>query len=127
MSVLFEVDSSRNLIRFNVTGYLDVDEVINTVQEAMLQIDRSRPLYDLWDMSAMMALDGEAEDIERLAHRWAAIGPVRRPPGKTALVASTSYQYGVARMYMSWLGDQVHWESRLFKGMPEAMAWLEEE
>ncbi len=125
MPVLYEVDSSRNLIRYTITGPMVVDEIIKTVQEAMTRIDHSRPLNDLWDLADMTTLEGEAEDIERLARRWATLGPIRRPPGKTALVAITPYQYGVARMYISWLGDQLNWESRLFKDVAEAQAWLD--
>ena len=127
MSVNYRVDSARNLIRYTVTGPMVVDEIMNMVFEAMTHIDRSRPLNDIWDLTEMTALEGESQDIERLARRWATLGPIRRPPGKAALVATTPYQYGVARMYISWLGDQLNWESRLFKNEADALAWLDED
>lgn len=82
-------------------------------------------LFILSDYSGIEAANLSAEDIRAMAGFYATIAG-RIGPGRSAIVAGGSLEYGLGRMWVSWTEMKVSRQVRIFLSSDEARAWIEE-
>lgn len=88
-------DYSQNLTLFTVSGDVSVEEMITEVENFFSSQPTKLAMWDLLDVRG----DGFApSDVDKII---SVIGKYRaaRKDGKTALVASSDYAYGLSRMH----------------------------
>ncbi|MBD3391639.1 MAG: hypothetical protein GF418_06285 [Chitinivibrionales bacterium] len=81
-------------------------------------------LLHLWDMTRASLERITVEGVREFAEKATTLGKARKG-GRTAVVAGTDLQYGLARMSEAFgTVEDRPYELRLFKKRAEAMAWL---
>jgi hypothetical protein len=114
-------DFERDLTIHVVTGRATEEDMFGAL-EAFYASKFTRLL--LWDMSETDLRQVQIEVLQRFVRRAAELG-ARRAGGKTAVVAATALQYGMARMSEAFAEiESTPYEFRAFKSREAALAWL---
>ncbi len=77
----------------------------------------------LSDYSDAEVQEVTSEDVRNMAVGYAALAP-KLGPGRSAIFASESLKYGLARMWVSWTEMKVEREVQVFTSMDKAIEWL---
>ena len=116
------IDRSRSITFYDASGVVSARDIIASNRE-FYENDPTDLL--LWDFTGADLSGLSAEDLQgivavarRLAHL--------RPNGKTAIVAPSSLEFGMSRMYETftqiWKHPVPH---RVFRSREEALEWLQ--
>ena len=125
MPITSQIDKTKNLTVYTLTGELTADEIQNAIK--MYWEARELTLHALWDVrSAKLAnlessdIEGITEFIDQYRHRFD-----ERKGGKSAVVASSDLQYGLSRI-LETLYEIKDFPTQLqtFRLMDKAMDWL---
>jgi hypothetical protein len=125
MPISSEVDRTKNLTIYTLTGELTLDEIQNAIKSFWEA--HALTLNLLWDARSAMLTHLKSSDIELIAgfidqyrHRFE-----EREGGKAAIVASSDLQYGLSRI-LGTLYELKNFPTQLqtFRQMNEAMEWL---
>jgi len=118
MSLAYTIDTNRRLIVMHAAGVLTEGDVTR-VREQILRDPAFDPTYDqLFDVSDVEDIALSKESMARLADTSILSPAVRR-----AFVATTTLQYGMARMFTT-MSEQRNHVTQIFRGLDEAEAWL---
>ena len=121
MPIATTQDLKQNLTVHVVTDRVTEQEMFGTL-EAFYAGQFTRLL--LWDMSQANLEHVSIDTLRRFVHRAAELG-ADRVGGKTAVVAATALQYGLARMSATFADiEAAPYEFAIFKTCEEARAWL---
>jgi hypothetical protein len=118
MPLTYTIDVTRRLIIVRARGVLTEADVTR-VRDQIRRDQGFDPEYDqLFDASNVEDIALAKEGMARLADTSILAPAVRR-----AFVATTTLQYGMARMFTSF-ADQRNHITRVFRRLDEAEAWL---
>ena len=128
MPITSQVDKTKNLIIYTLTGELTIDDIQNKIKSFWEAHDLT--LNTLWDARNAKLTNLKSSDMERITalisqyrHRFE-----ERRGGKSAVVASSDLQYGLSRI----LGTLYEIEAfptqlKIFRIMDEAFQWLDQD
>ena len=128
MPITSQVDKTKNLTIYTLTGELTLDEIQNAITSFWEAQEVT--LKGLWDARSAKLTNLKSTDMERIT---ALIGQYKhrfeeRKGGKSAVVASSDLQYGLSRI----LGTFYEMEGfptqlKIFRIMDEALEWLDQD
>jgi hypothetical protein len=124
MLIKKEIDKTKQLTIFTVSGEVDFDELLENYQLYYDDVQPSKNM--LWDFRS--AKGGNRLSQEGLRH-FASFPKKyehKRPVGKTAYVVEGDLGFGMGRMVMAYvelLDSKV--DVNVFRSMNEAIQWLE--
>jgi hypothetical protein len=124
MAILHSLDEDRNLTVFSVQGELSFEE----------QMAALRRFYDgtptrnvIWDFRCMEGQRVSSEEMRKIIS-YIKRQDQKRPAGKTALVAATDLDFGLARMSQAYADqEELPWQIESFRTMEEAFIWIAEQ
>jgi hypothetical protein len=101
-----------------------MDDVRRTLEDTYAHPDFKAEADAMWDLTEATG-ELATEDIRRLADF---VGKLvgRTTEGKVALLVSSDFEFGMARMYGSILGGQSSKPMMVFRDRAEAERWLSE-
>jgi len=127
MPITSQVDKTKNLVIYTLTGELTLDDIQSTIKSFWEAHELT--LNALWDARRAKLTNLESSDMESITafigqytHRFE-----ERKGGKSAVVASSDLQYGLSRI-LGTLYEIKDFPTKLqiFRQMDEAMEWLDQ-
>lgn len=121
MAITYRIDTANKLIRTECVGYVTLAEVIAHFRELEADPDCPPHVDVLLDVTEEVTVPS-SDELRNVA---LAIGAIRRKVefGFCALVASTNVLFGMMRMFEVFT-EKYFQETRAFRTLPEAEAWL---
>jgi hypothetical protein len=120
MPITSTVDRARQLTVHKAQGEITAPDI-----QACLDTFFQDPTPDaLWDLREGAMSQVGREDMMRFA-AYLIKQALRRPRGKTALVAPRDLEFGTLRMGMAYLEGKVPVIYNIFRSMGQARAWLD--
>jgi len=128
MPITSEVDKTKNLTIYTLTGELTLDDIQNAIKSFWEAHDLT--LNALWDVRSAKLTHLKSSDIEGItaligqySHRFE-----ERKGGKSVVVASSDLQYGLSRILRT-LYEIKNFPTQLqsFRQIDEAMEWLDQD
>jgi hypothetical protein len=128
MPITSQVDKTKNLVIYTLTGELTLDDIQSTIKSFWEAHELT--LNALWDARRAKLTNLESSDMESITafigqytHRFE-----ERKGGKSAVVASSDLQYGLSRI-LGTLYEIKDFPTKLqtFRQMDEAMEWLDQD
>ncbi len=128
MPITSQVDKTKNLVIYTLTGELTLDDIQSTIKSFWEAHELT--LNALWDARRAKLTNLESSDMESITafigqytHRFE-----ERKGGNTAVVASSDLQYGFSRI-LGTLYEIKDFPTKLqtFRQMDEAMEWLDQD
>jgi len=128
MPITSQVDKTKNLVIYTLTGELTLDDIQSTIKSFWEAQELT--LNALWDARRAKLTNLESSDMESITafigqytHRFE-----ERKGGKSAVVASSDLQYGLSRI-LGTLYEIKDFPTKLqtFRQMDEAMEWLDQD
>jgi hypothetical protein len=121
MPVTYHIDKDNSLIRTRCTGPVTIEEVINHFHVLERDPDCPDHLDVLLDLSEETSIP-KKENLQDVARE---IGRIRSRVqfGTCAIAACTDALFGMSRMF-EVLAEQYFRETRVFRTVSEAEAWL---
>ena len=128
MPITSQVDKTKNLTIYTLTGELTLDEILNALKSFWEA--HTLTLNLLWDARSAKLSQLKSEEMAEITgfigqylHRFE-----ERKGGKAAIVASSNLQYGLSRI----LGTFYEMEGfptqlKIFRIMDEAIKWLDQD
>ena len=124
MHVTSSVDQEKQLTIITIVGDLSLEKLMEVI----------KPLYEkrpsknvLWDVRNASMAPISNEDIQSIVKYLKQHGEVRTG-GKSAIVASEDFNYGITRMIKTYSEiDKISFTMNVFRSMEEAVQWLEED
>jgi hypothetical protein len=115
-------DLSKDLTVFTATGEILANDMIEVI-EKLYSTEPTR--FVIWDLTEANGNYFKSEDIDRVIE-VATKHSSKRDGGKTVLVASSVFAYGMSRMYQAKVEHtQTKIEYHVTNTMEEALRWLE--
>ena len=113
--------NEQNLTIFRILGRVSPDEIINALKTFYLGETTS---FTIWDFSEGTASKLSRNDIHELVLFSKSLSDVRKE-GKTAIVAPSSLEYGLGRMFEIFADiENLQFEINTFHTLGEAKDWL---
>jgi len=128
MPITSQVDKTKKLIIYTLTGELTLDEIQSTIKSFWEAHELT--LNALWDARSAKLTNLKSSDMESLT---ALIGQYRhrfkeRKGGKSAIVASSDLQYGLSRIVGAFYTiENFPTQLQTFRQIDEAMEWLDQD
>ena len=125
MPITSQVDKSKNLTIYTLTGELTIDEIHEALKSFWEAHELTLNL--LWDARSAIVTNLKSSDIESIA---TFISQYRdrfeeRKDGKAAIVASTDLQYGLSRIVEALYEiEDFPTNLQAFRTIEEAIQWL---
>lgn len=127
MSITSQVDKTRDLTSYTLTGNLTIDEIHNAIKSFWEAHELT--LNGLWDARQAELTNLKSSDVEGItaligeyAHRFD-----ERKTGKTAIVASSDLQFGLSRIFGTFYEiENFPIQLKIFRDMNEALEWLDQ-
>ena len=128
MPITSQIDKTKNLTIYTLTGELTVDDIRSAISSFWEAHEVT--LKGLWDARSAKLTNLKSEDMERIAaligqysHRFE-----ERKGGKSAVVASSDLQYGLSRILETFFEiEGFPTQLRIFRIMDEAIKWLDQD
>ena len=128
MPITSQIDQTKNLTIYTLTGELTVDDIQSAIKS--FYEAHKLTLKGLWDARSAKLTDLKSSDMESIA---VFIGRFRdrfeeRKGGKSAVVASSDLQYGLSRILGTFYEiEESPIQLKIFRVMDEAMEWLDQD
>lgn len=121
----FSISSGDGVMRIVLSGTLTPEELVR-VADAMGKAERAAAVcpHRVTDLTGVTRFDVGFDEMSELARRRRQQPPAN--PVRSALVAATPVQLGMARMLQT-LNDHPRITMRIFPDVDAALAWLAEE
>jgi len=118
------LDQSRSFTRVTAEGQLSGQALEETISALMENGNTAPPVDMLWDLRAARLGDINGTALRRLAALVASRS--RRCRGcKAAILVADDVGFGIGRMWELLTEDDLPIQSRVFRSVAEAEAWLE--
>jgi hypothetical protein len=122
MPITLQTDESKQLTRFTVVGEVYFNELIKAVESFL----KGQPTHDvLWDFREAVPKGlFRLAEVSKMA-KFAKDHGESRGSGKTALVASSSFSFGLISLYERITQIEGHPQTvKAFRSMDQAITWL---
>jgi hypothetical protein len=123
--IRFEVDRERGIRHALFEGTVGDDELLGAYGALIEEPDYDPTLDDLVDLRIVGRLDVSTPALRQLIAAFAPID-LQGIPTRCALVAGSTFTFGMSRMYELLRGDDTPEEIRVFDDYEEALTWLAE-
>jgi hypothetical protein len=127
--ITYEIDHQRKIVRARVVGTMTRDDPFQ-YQREVWSIPEIRGYDQLIDATGMQAVDIPFPSADAMRDLAGLAASMDDPSVKTkfAIVATSAFAYGLARMYATYraLEPRSTRAVSVFRTVEEAMAWLEE-
>jgi hypothetical protein len=123
MPVTYQIDTANGIVRTRCVGAVTLEEVLGHFRDLTRDPDCPRRLDVLLDLSQETSLP-ESQDMRIVAYEISRVRE-RVAFGTCAVVACRDALFGMLRMFQVFT-EEVFGESRVFRSLPEAEAWLAE-
>ena len=118
------VDGGRGIVH-TAGGIVTGAEIIDGAARTLATVQAGVPLrYILTDFTDIRRLSVNAEEVRDIARINITTAQINRGIC-VAIVAPGDHAFGMARMWEGHV-DATGWDTRVFRGMDEARAWLSE-
>jgi len=119
--IIKEVHPENDLTVFTVIGKVTAKEIVSAIHDFYENAVTSNILLDLNKSDLSKSISADVERIVNLSVEYA----VRRPAGKTALVGSDDFTFGISRMYeMTKESAKLPFQTPAFRDIQAAYQWL---
>ena len=127
MAITSEVEKTKNLTIYTLTGELTLDEILNALKSFWEA--HTLTLNLLWDARSAKLSQLKSEEVAKITgfisqykHRFE-----ERKGGKAAIVASSNLQYGLSRILGTFYEiEGFPTQLKIFRILDEAMEWLDQ-
>ncbi len=123
MSLEVQIDPSTGTATMTVSGKFTLDVATQAIQRLLDHTDFREGSDVLWDLRTAEIPDAAREDMLRLVGFVEERQPKRGADYRVAIVVSSDYHYGLARMYQAY-ADALPANIMVFRGLGEAAEWL---
>lgn len=128
MPITSQVDKTKNLVIYTLTGELTLDDIQSTLKAFWEAHELT--LNTLWDARSAKLTNLESSDMGRITaligqytHRFE-----ERKGGKSAVVASSDLQYGLSRILGTlYEVEDFPTQLKIFRIKDEAVEWLDQD
>jgi hypothetical protein len=117
MPTYLSIDVSRSRVVSTISGAVGWKDMYGALEEIANHPDFKPEFDQLVDVTGVTTVDATYEDMRRVAE----LNPFA-PSARRAIVGSSDFVYGMARMYETLTADRSL--VRVFRTMPEAEEWL---
>ena len=115
------IDPSQNLTLFTVSGEISADELIAEVKKFYSTKPTTLAMWDLLDAKGETFTPGDVDRIISVISKYRAA----RKGGRTALVASSDYTYGMSRIHKAKAEMlKIDVEYYVTRSIDDALRWL---
>ena len=122
MPITSQLEKSKNLTVFTVTGILDFNNIIPVVKD-FYEADPTK--HVLWDMTGTTVANFTSEEVRDIVH-FKPRFEGRREPGNTAIVANKDLCYGLSKMFEIQSNlKELPYIVKVFRSRDDANDWLE--
>ena len=119
--IIKEVHPENDLTVFIVIGRVTAKEIVAAIHDFYKNAVTSNILWDLNKSDLRESISADVERIADLSVEYAA----KRPAGKTALVGSDDFTFGISRMYeMTKETSKLPFQTQAFRDIQAAYQWL---
>lgn len=123
MPLSIDIDRILDLTTFTLSGEIKVNDPIDALGEYYKDNPTRKAIWDFREVSGNRVSSEELRQMIMFAKQHEGL----RKDGKTALVAGTDLDFGLARMADSLAAvEDFSVKIRTFRSMEEAAAWLDE-
>jgi hypothetical protein len=126
MDFLVHIDKKRNIRSLKVSGLLNITELVNKLGDFYKSSEYDPYMNALWDLRtadfSKVTTDAVHSFVDIVKKYWGQEGKNK----KAALVVSSDFDYGIARMYEIPLSLGTSGDIMVFKDYDEAEKWLGE-
>jgi hypothetical protein len=119
MPAFFFIDLQREVVFSRATGPVSYGDLAAHVEQLRDHPDFRPEFGQLCDVRHASDIRVSALEVARLAGKT-----VFCPTAKRAMVVSSEFQFGMARMLANYLGTQGEHTLTVFRQMPKALSWL---
>lgn len=121
MAITSHINDAQRLTIFTVSGELVFDDLVL----ALHGFYQGAPTANvIWDLRKTEGNQLSAKELRKAA-AFLKQHAGKRPQGKTALVAVSNLDFGLARVIMTYAEiENLPWHFRTFRSMSEAIGWL---
>jgi len=116
------VDGIIHVVITDTLGLADLRQIADDV--AKIEAETEQTPHRLTDLTACDLRSLDISQLETMARRRREVEV--KNPARSAIVATTKMQYGVARMYMA-IGTNKKIEMEIFESRESALTWLRED
>jgi len=129
LPITYEIDHDHKLVRARITGTLTRDDAFQ-YQQHVWSLPEVRGYNQLIDASEMGHVDIPFPSADAMRELSSLAASMDDPAIKTrfAIVATSAFAYGLARMYATYraLDTRSTRAVSVFRSVEDAMVWLEE-
>ena len=130
MPITYEIDHDRKLVRARIAGTFSRDDALQ-YQKHVWSLPEVRGYNQLIDASEMGHVDIPFPSADAMRELSSLAASMDDPTVKTrfAIVATSAFAYGLARMYATYraLDARSTRSVSVFRSVEDAMVWLEAE
>ena len=125
VQVEFDIDRDQHRVHIVLRGRFALQDIRELVRRVHADADWSPSMSALVDLRDAIGLDFSTAAFMDLAHLLKYTVKTSAP-GRTAIVVSTDFMYGLGRMWEAY-SSNTKYASRVFRQYEAAEAWLDEE
>ena len=122
MPITWHIDEDAGLVTVRVVGPLTLEGARQTLTELYAQPSYRPPMVDLWDLRAAQIESGPG-DVQAIV-RFIQASRGSGGTDQTALVVTSTADFGISRMYQAHAEASLPISVRAFTRLDEAYAWL---
>ena len=122
MPMRYRIDPEENLITLTATNTIRYDDVVSAFVERTKEPTYQPGMNLLWD-GREAALDFSTADVIKLVRFFSARQALRGAGFRVALVAGSSFTFGMARMYEGHAAELPE-QIRVFRDFDDARRWV---
>lgn len=122
MELSLKIDPEAKLRILKLTGQTTMQDLYDAIEEVYRHPGFDHSHNSVWDLRECSLADLTSEAVQQIASSVAAQRKARGAPPKGALVVSKDLDYGMARMYETYLDSGS--DFGVFRDIDEAMEWL---
>lgn len=126
MEFLIHIDEKKNIRSLKVTGLINITELLNKLGDFYKSSEYDPDMNALWDLRdadfTSITADSVHSFVEIVKKYWGR----NNQNNKAALIVSSDFDYGIARMYEIPLSMGTSGNIMVFKDYEEAESWLAE-
>ena len=122
MPIHYRIDHSLGAVFTTASGTISEEELLDHMNRLSADHGLAPTCVELVDLSRVEQVKASSGSIEKAAEFRRSYGEKTRVT-KTAIVATSDYIFGLARMY-EILAEETNHTTRVFRDMSQAKEWL---
>lgn len=125
MKINTRIDHQKNIRYHTILGEFDFSELTEYLEEKGKSHPEELAMDISWDLTQVDLTNVKAESVRFFANALIKILESRKAK-KLALIVSSDYDFGMARMLENLVDDDLNTSFQIFRNGAEASLWLEQ-